>query len=224
MLHCTVNTAMLTTNVTLSCCCWGATTNISISSACLCRCATDTSIALLLALHDTVIITQVMTECQSWSCVLSGHVEHGDGTLSIFACDRESLSLSHSVTALPLAQVQDQIRESPTELPGPWCTVRSRACSEQCGPTSGLTIAVQSVDSHEYRTCPQHVGCSQSQSAILVETPLFAQNGMELPTFRSLILGFFCVANRRQLLREPFRRSRFSNPLSISWVIDLSSV
>ena len=72
------------------------------------------------------------------------------------------------------------------------------------------------MDSHEYRTCPQHVGCSQSQSAILVETPLFAQNGMEFPTFRSLILGFFCMANLRQPLREPFRRSRFSNPLSIS--------
>ena len=100
MLHCTVNTAMLTTNVTLSCCCRGATANISISSACLCRCATDTSNALLLALHNTGIITQVMTECQSWSGVLSGHVEHGDGTLSTFACDRESLSLSHSVTTL----------------------------------------------------------------------------------------------------------------------------
>ena len=128
MLHCTVNTAMLTTNVTLSCCCWGATTNISISSACLCRCATDTNIALLLALHNTVIIfiTQVMTECQSWSRVLSAHVEHGDGsgTLSTFACDRESLSLSlRHCTAL--AQAQDQIRASSTELLGPWCTVRS---------------------------------------------------------------------------------------------------
>ena len=91
MLHCTVNTAMLTA---LSCCFWCATTNISISSACLCHCATDTSIALLWALHNTIIITQVMAECQSWSRVLSGHVEHGDGTLSIFACDRESLSPS----------------------------------------------------------------------------------------------------------------------------------
>ena len=39
--------------LTLSFCCWCPTTNISISSAYLCHCATDTSTALLLALHNT---------------------------------------------------------------------------------------------------------------------------------------------------------------------------
>ena len=58
--------------LTLSFCCWCATTNISISSAYLCHCATDTSTALLLALHNT-LRTQGMTECESWSRVLSGH-------------------------------------------------------------------------------------------------------------------------------------------------------
>ena len=56
--------------------------------------------------------------------------------------------------------------------------------------SSELTIAVQNVDFHEFCTCPQHVGCSQSQSAILAETPLFVPNGKEFPTFRSLIRGF----------------------------------
>ena len=44
-----------------------------------------------------------MTECESWSRVLSGHVEYGDGTLSTFhlhVTGSPDPSLSHSVTAL----------------------------------------------------------------------------------------------------------------------------
>ena len=83
---------------------------------------------------------------------------------------------------------------------------------------SGLTIAVPNASSHGYRMCPEHVGCSQSQSAILAETPLFAQNGTEFPSFRSFVLGYFLDGKPYTTVERTF--SSFAILKSVEYIPD----